>query len=54
MPEHHIQTMTELMQRVLSILPNATFGEDNDGQIVIYTDCWLAPDDETLGRWEGN
>lgn len=54
MPEHPVQTMTELMQQVLSILPNASFEEDHVGQIVIYTDCWLAPDGETLGRWEGN
>ena len=26
-----------LHDQILEILPNATFGEDNDGQLVIYT-----------------
>lgn len=27
----------ELVQQVLNILPSASFGEDNDGQLIIYT-----------------
>jgi len=27
----------ELYSRIIPILPEATFGEDNDGQIIIYT-----------------
>lgn len=31
-------TLDQLMKLVLRILPDATFDEDIDGQIVIYTD----------------
>jgi len=31
-------TLNEMLNRVREILPNASVGEDNDGQIVIYTD----------------
>ena len=31
-------TFDELYTKVLEILPNATFGEDNEGQLIIYTD----------------
>ena len=34
------QTFDELMALALSILPNCELGEDNDGQIVIYTGCY--------------
>jgi len=30
-------TFDLLHDQILEILPNATFGEDNDGQLVIYT-----------------
>jgi len=30
-------TFDEMMAAVLAILPSAAFGEDNDGQIIIYT-----------------
>lgn len=30
-------TFDDLMREILAILPNATAGEDNDGQVVIYT-----------------
>ncbi len=30
-------TFDDLMRAVLAILPDATFGEDNEGQIIIYT-----------------
>ena len=32
-------TFDELYEKVLEILPRASFGEDNDGQLIIYTDC---------------
>lgn len=31
-------TYADLVKKVTEILPNATFGEDNDGQLLIYTD----------------
>lgn len=31
-------SIDELMQKVLTILPNATFEDDGHGQVVIYTD----------------
>lgn len=30
-------TFGELHASIMSILPNASFGDDNDGQIIIYT-----------------
>lgn len=30
-------TIDDIMRSVLEILPNATVGEDSDGQVVIYT-----------------
>ena len=29
----------ELLERILPLLPDATLGEDNDGQWIIYTNC---------------
>lgn len=34
----------EFYSRLLEILPNATVGEDNDGQLVIYTDMRVSED----------
>lgn len=31
-------TEQELIDRLLTVLPNMTLGEDNDGQLIIYTD----------------
>jgi len=31
------KTFDDLMRAVLAILPQASLGEDNEGQIVIYT-----------------
>lgn len=30
-------TFNELVAEIIKSIPNATFGEDSDGQIVIYT-----------------
>jgi len=30
-------TMDEFMKKVLEVVPDAEFGDDNEGQIVIYT-----------------
>lgn len=32
--------MEELKASVLKIFPRASFGEDNDGQVVIYTNMY--------------
>jgi len=40
-------TYAELVNRIAEILPGATFGEDLDGQLVIYTDLMVV-DDEVL------
>ena len=32
------KTYATLVQAITAILPNACFGEDNEGQLVIYTD----------------
>lgn len=35
-------TETEMISKLLAIFPNMTLGEDNDGQLVVYTDCRLS------------
>ena len=37
---YHIsmKTIDDLLRAILAILPNATIGEDNYGQIIVYTD----------------
>lgn len=30
-------TLNEMISKILEVCPNASVGEDNDGQIVIYT-----------------
>ena len=32
-----METVDEFFQKVLAILPDAQFEEDNDGQLIIYT-----------------
>lgn len=39
-------TYVELAQAIAAILPNATFGEDNDGQIVVYTNLRQTESDD--------
>lgn len=39
-------TFDDLMRKVLEILPRATLGEDNDGQIIVYTDLTLDANDK--------
>lgn len=42
-------TLLELSAQIIQILPNATYGEDNDGQLIIYTDLMqTGPDDQPL------
>lgn len=41
-------TLNELVQYVRKALPNASVGEDNDGQVVIYTDKRLDGEAENL------
>lgn len=31
-------TLNEMLNIIRQVLPNASVGEDNDGQVVIYTD----------------
>jgi hypothetical protein len=46
------KTFDELMAAVLEILPEATIGEDNDGQLVVYTGLKEVTDWEELARFE--
>lgn len=39
------KTISELLAAILPILPDATLGEDNSGQIIIYTDLTTQGDD---------
>lgn len=38
-------TFGELVDVICEILPNATFGDDNDGQLIIYTNLHISNDD---------
>lgn len=42
------KNLDNLMSKILSILPNAQFDEDNDGQIVIYTNLQQGKDGSLL------
>jgi len=35
-------TESEMLSELLTIFPNATLGEDNDGQLIIYTDTMIS------------
>lgn len=37
-----MQKLTDLAAKIGEILPNATWGEDYDGQLVIYTNMHIA------------
>jgi hypothetical protein len=39
-----VETFNELIKETLRICPNAQFGQDNDGQIIIYTNKTLVSD----------
>lgn len=39
--------MNDVLNHIRQVLPNASIGEDEDGQIVIYTDCH-SPDGDSL------
>ena len=36
-----------LLSTLLVVMPDATIGEDNDGQIIIYTDLYQVGDSST-------
>ena len=38
-----------MVGRILKVLPNATFDEDNDGQVIIYTDMRLDKNNNLVG-----
>ena len=38
------KTLDSLMKAILPIIPSAIFEEDNDGQIIIYTDLAVGPE----------
>ncbi len=40
-----MRTIHELMDKIWEVCPDATMGEDNSGQLIIYTDVILADDD---------
>ena len=39
-----MRTFNDMLEIVLQYFPNAEIGEDNDGQLVIYTDKTLEKD----------
>ena len=43
----HPKTEREMVGKLLSIFPNATWGVDNDGQVIIYTDLSASWSEET-------
>jgi uncharacterized protein (DUF1499 family) len=46
-------TLGELMEAILNIIPGAAVGEDNDGQIIIYTNKKLVGLDDLIDFEEG-
>jgi hypothetical protein len=42
-------TMNELMAQILAILPNAIFGEESNGEILIATGFVETPDGNLVG-----
>lgn len=42
----------ELMSKILEVLPNAMFGTDNDGQVIIYTNLKVVDSDGTLTEFD--
>ena len=43
-----LTTFDDLCAAILEILPQASFGEDNDGQVVIYTNLHSVSSDGHL------
>ena len=43
-----VKTIQDLMNEIGKHLPNATFGEDLDGQLVIYTDMVIDASDNLI------
>lgn len=41
-------TVDDAMRAVLAVFPTATVGSDNDGQLVVYTDCRVNGDFELV------
>ena len=41
-------TLNDLMDYVGNVLPNATVGQDDDGQVIIYTDKTLNNKEELI------
>lgn len=41
-------TLDQLLSIILPLMPDATVGEDNDGQVVIYTNLIEMPDGTLL------
>jgi hypothetical protein len=37
------KTLDELVSLVGNVLPNAEFGEDNEGQVIVYTNLYQKP-----------
>jgi hypothetical protein len=40
-------TFDELYRVILEVCPNAQLGEDNEGQVVVYTDLMIDPGSPT-------
>ena len=43
-----------LYQKVLRLFPNAQMGEDEDGQLIVYTDMMLDGNDDVVKYEERN
>ena len=47
-----MKTFDELYQAILAILPDAQFDEDNDGQIIVYTNLRETDEEGNLQEFE--
>ena len=41
-------TLNEMIEALLAIFPNFTLGEDNSGQLLVYTDVMLTEEDTVV------
>lgn len=50
-----MSNLDDLMRAILTLIPGAEFGDDNDGQIVIYTNLTVDENDSLVSfDSEGN
>lgn len=52
MVDKTIDDFSDDLEHVFEVLPNASMGEDNYGQIIIYTNLTMSDDGEHVVEWK--